>query len=130
MNFKSYMEINFNQPELNLLCDALTNEMDRWGDFCLSPNTTVTAKGNYENDMIKLDRTLSNTKYYIGDLEDAKLLLNSVDIGFIIEALDNEIKLENNQLLKNLRDRLKNETLSTLGDRFLKMAHYDRNIKQ
>lgn len=131
------METNFNQSELNVLCNALINELYRWNDFCLCPNTTERAKSNYQEDMIYLDKLIFETKCYISEESEANILLHSTDMGFIIEAIDNEIEmhqsnftLEIDQILKNLRVRLKNETLTILGDRFLKIAHYDRNLKQ
>lgn len=136
MNLKNSMYVNFNQSELSLLSYVLVNERERWDDFCLSPNITTVAKSNYEADSIHLDKLIFESKCNICEDVEAKILLNAIDIGFIIEALDNEIEMlssnftsENDQLLKNLRERIKNETLNVLGDRFLKIAHYDRNIK-
>lgn len=128
--------MHFNQSELELLCNALTNERERWDDYCLSPNTSSDAKSNYEADSIHLDKLILESKDYIYENSEARILLDAIDMGFIIEALDNEIEmpplnftLENEALVKKLRERIKNETLSSLGDRFLKIAHYDRNKK-
>jgi hypothetical protein len=130
------MKIKFDSSILQPLLEALSNEIERWDNACSAEDISTLAKNNFERDMVYFDELILGVEWYFSKGEDAEFLLSSREVGYIVEALDNEIDLKRpsspnfNQerwmIIKDTRDRIKNAAIECFGDRFLKLIHYDR----
>lgn len=138
---KSYsMKVKFESAVLHPLFQALSNEHIRWENACFADGASTLTKNNYERDMVYLNNLILGFEWCFNEGKDVELLLNSRDIGYIVEALENEMillnepspsnfDLENWSLINNLRDQIKNQAIDNFGKNFLDSIHYDRSKK-
>lgn len=133
------MEVKFNKQEIKLLYTALTHERYRWEDIILSDDVDSITARNYELDMIILHNLQRELEGIMEENTlDAELSWNKRELGFVIEALDNEIDnlkrvsplnffQDNFISLCILQERVKNEAISEYGEIINEYVHYDRS---